>query len=64
MSLLFWLQTDTSNMKGSYSFDGSNFQLDKSEELISIIITGDSLILSSPSLKSAGYGDLFFTRYE
>lgn len=27
MSLLFWLQTDTSNMKGSYSFDGSNFQL-------------------------------------
>lgn len=64
MSLLFWLQTDTSNMKGSYSFDGSNLQLDESEELISIIITGDSLILSSPSLKSAGYGDLFFTRYE
>lgn len=64
MSLLFWLQTDTSNLKGSYSFDGSNLQLDESEELISIIITGDSLILSSPSLKSAGYGDLFFTRYE
>ena len=64
MSLLFWLQTDTSNMKGSYSFDGSNLQLDESEELISIIITGDSLILSSPSLKSAGYGDLFFTKYE
>lgn len=59
MSLLFWLQTDTSNMKGSYSFDGSNLQLDESEELISIIITGDSLILSSPSLKSEGYGDLF-----
>lgn len=64
MSLLFWLQTDTSNMKGSYSFDGSNLQLDESEELISIVITGDSLILSSPSLKSEGYGDLFFTRYE
>lgn len=64
MSLLFWLQTDTSNMKGSYSFDGSNLQLDESEELISIIITGDSLILSSPSLKSEGYGDLFFTKYE
>ena len=64
MSLLFWLQTDTSDMKGTYSFDGSNLQLDESEELISIIITGDSLILSSPSLKSEGYGDLFFTRYE
>ena len=64
MSLLFWLQTDMSNMKGAYSFDGSNLQLDESEELISIIITGDSLILSSPSLKSAGSGDLFFTRYE
>lgn len=64
MSLLFWLQTDTSDMKGTYSFDGSNLQLDESEELISIIITGDSLILSSPSLKSEGYGDLFFTKYE
>lgn len=64
MSRLFWLQTDTSDMKGTYSFDGSNLQLDESEELISIIITGDSLILSSPSLKSEGYGDLFFTKYE
>lgn len=64
MSLLFWLQTDTSDMKGTYSFDGTNLQLDESEELISIIITGDSLILSSPSLKSEGYGDLFFTKYE
>jgi len=36
MSLPFWLQTDTSNMKGPYSFDGSNLQLDESEELISI----------------------------
>lgn len=64
MSLLFWLQTDTSNMKGTYSFDGYNLQLDESEELISIKITGDSMILSSPSLKSEGYGDLFFTKYE
>ena len=64
MSLLFWLQTDTSDMKGNYTFDGVNLQLDESEELISIKITGDSMILSSPSLKSAGYGDLFFTRYE
>lgn len=64
MSLLFWLQTDTSDMKGNYTFDGVNLQLDESEELISIKITGDSMILSSPSLKSEGYGDLFFTRYE
>ena len=64
MSLLFWLQTDTSDMKGNYTFDGVNLPLDESEELISIKITGDSMILSSPSLKSAGYGDLFFTRYE
>lgn len=64
MSLLFWLQTDTSNMKGTYSFDGCYLKLDESEELISIKITGDSMILSSPALKSEGYGDLFFTRYE
>lgn len=64
MSLLFWLQTDTSDMRGTYSFDGCYLQLDESEELISIKITGDSMILSSPSLKSEGYGDLFFTRYE